>query len=62
MSILAVFGAIALFLIFVDVFISIDIYITEKRMNKMTDNSEKIQKMIDEICKQTKDILSKEKK
>lgn len=55
MSILAVLGAVALFLIFVDVFISIDIYITEKRMNKMIDNSEKIQKMIDEICKQAKE-------
>lgn len=55
MSILAALGAVALFLIFVDVFISIDIYITEKRMNKMIDNSEKIQKMIDEICKQAKE-------
>ena len=56
MSILVTFGAVALFIILVDVFISIDIYITEKRLNKMIDNSEKIQKMIDEIGKQAKEV------
>ena len=56
MSILVTLGAIALFIILVDVFISIDIYITEKRLNKMIDNSEKIQKMIDEIGKQAKEV------
>lgn len=55
MCFLVTLGLIELFLISLDILLSIDRYITERRYNKMVDNSEKVQKLLDKLIEDVKE-------